>query len=39
MPDDRAAKQRQANLRLALVLASIAAIFFIGFIARRAFLG
>jgi hypothetical protein len=32
-------RQKKANLRLALVLASIALVFFIGFIAKSAFLG
>ncbi len=31
-------EQRKANLRLALVLASVALVFFVGFIARRVFL-
>ena len=30
-------EQRKANLRLALVLASVALVFFVGFIARRVF--
>ncbi|MDQ6684762.1 MAG: cytochrome oxidase small assembly protein [Pseudomonadota bacterium] len=36
LPHGRATKLRQANLKLALVLASIAAVFFIGFIAKSA---
>ncbi len=32
-------QQKKANLRLALVLASIALVFFIGFIAKSAFFG
>ncbi|HEY2135123.1 MAG TPA: cytochrome oxidase small assembly protein [Xanthobacteraceae bacterium] len=36
MTDDR---QRKANLRLALILASIAIVFFLGFIAKSAFFG
>ena len=36
MDDDR---QRKANVRLALVLASIALVFFIGFMAKSAFFG
>ena len=31
-------EQRKANLRLALVLASVALVFFFGFIARHVFL-
>ena len=31
--------QKKANRRLALILASIAVVFFVGFIARMAFLG
>ncbi|MDQ5896280.1 MAG: hypothetical protein QG612_366 [Pseudomonadota bacterium] len=31
--------QRRANLRLALILASVAAIFFIGFVAKIVLLG
>jgi hypothetical protein len=31
-------EQKKANLRLALILASIAAVFFIGFIAKMVFL-
>ena len=31
--------QKKANLRLALVLASIALVFFVGFIAKSAFFG
>jgi hypothetical protein len=34
--DDR---QRKANLRLALILASIALVFFVGFVAKTALLG
>jgi len=30
--------QKKANLRLALILASIALVFFVGFIAKSAFL-
>ena len=33
----RTERQKKANLRLALVLASIALVFFIGFIAKSAF--
>ena len=36
MTDDR---QRKANVRLALILASIAIVFFVGFIARMALVG
>ena len=36
MRDDR---QRKANVRLALVLASIALVFFIGFMAKSALFG
>jgi hypothetical protein len=36
MPSER---QRKTNMRLALVLASIALVFFLGFIAKSAFLG
>jgi uncharacterized membrane protein (DUF485 family) len=32
-------EQRKKNLRLALILASIALVFFLGFIAKMAFLG
>jgi hypothetical protein len=32
-------RQKKANLRLALVLASIALVFFVGFIAKSAFFG
>ncbi|HWK84174.1 MAG TPA: cytochrome oxidase small assembly protein [Caldimonas sp.] len=32
-------RQRKANLRLALVLASIALVFFLGFIAKSALFG
>jgi len=32
-------RQKRANLRLALVLASIALVFFIGFIAKSALFG
>jgi hypothetical protein len=32
-------EQKKANLRLALILASIAAVFVIGFIAQMVFLG
>ena len=42
-PPDAAAMpsehQKKTNLRLALVLASIALVFFLGFIAKSAFLG
>jgi hypothetical protein len=31
-------EQKKANLRMALILASIAAVFFLGFIAKIAFL-
>jgi hypothetical protein len=31
--------QRQRNTRMALILASIAAVFFVGFMAKMAFLG
>jgi hypothetical protein len=34
--DDR---QRKANLRLALILASVAAVFALGFVAKIAYLG
>lgn len=33
------AEQKKANNRLALILASIAAVFFIGFMAKMIFLG
>jgi hypothetical protein len=36
MPSER---QRKTNMRLALVLASIALVFFLGFIAKSAFFG
>jgi len=36
MPSEQ---QRKTNVRLALVLASIALVFFIGFIAKSAFFG
>ena len=39
LPQDRAAQLRRANLKLALVLASIVAVFFIGFIAKSALFG
>jgi hypothetical protein len=32
-------RQRKANVRLALILASIALVFFIGFVAKSAFFG
>jgi hypothetical protein len=32
-------EQKKSNLRMALILASIAAVFFIGFIAKMAFFG
>jgi hypothetical protein len=32
-------EQRRANLRLALILASVAAVFALGFVAKIAFLG
>jgi hypothetical protein len=32
-------RQRKANVRLALILASIALVFFVGFIAKSAFFG
>ena len=32
-------EQKKANTRLALILASIAAVFFIGFMAKMIFLG
>ena len=32
-------QQRKANLRLALILASVAVVFAIGFVAKIAFLG
>ena len=32
-------EQKKANLRMALILASIAAVFFFGFIAKMVFLG
>jgi hypothetical protein len=32
-------RRSKANLRLALILASIAIVFFVGFIAKMAFLG
>ena len=34
-----AEQQKKANLRLALILASIALVFFVGFIAKSAFFG
>jgi hypothetical protein len=36
MPDDN---RKKANLRLALILASVAAVFFLGFMAKMALLG
>lgn len=36
MPD---AKQRQRNVRLGLILASVAAIMFVGFVVKMALLG
>ena len=36
MPDER---QRKANMRLALILASIAVVFFVGFVAKMVLLG
>jgi len=33
------ADQKKANVRLGLILASIAAVFFIGFVAKMIFLG
>jgi hypothetical protein len=36
MTDDR---QKKANVRLALILASIAIVFFIGFVAKMALFG
>jgi hypothetical protein len=42
-PDPGAAmtneQQRKANVRLALILASVALVFFLGFIAKSAFFG
>jgi small neutral amino acid transporter SnatA (MarC family) len=32
-------ERKKANLRMALVLASIAAVFFVGFMAKMAFFG
>ena len=32
-------EQRKANLRLALILASVAAVFALGFVAKIAFMG
>ena len=32
-------RQRKANVRLGLILASIALVFFVGFIAKSAFFG
>lgn len=32
-------EQKKANLRLALILASIAVVFFVGFMAKMIFLG
>jgi len=32
-------EQKKANLRLALILASIAAVFFVGFMAKMIYLG
>ena len=38
--DDRpTAQQRKANVRLALVLASVALVFFVGFVAKLVLLG
>ncbi|MFM2341815.1 MAG: hypothetical protein RLZZ592_1468 [Pseudomonadota bacterium] len=37
--DDRAADRRSANVRLALILASVATVFFVGFVAKIALLG
>jgi len=44
MPDRREPttaqqQQRKANVRLGLILASIAIVFFVGFIAKSAFFG
>ena len=33
------AEQKKANMRLALILASVAAVFFVGFMAKMIFLG
>jgi hypothetical protein len=33
------AEQKKANMRLALILASVAAVFFVGFMAKMMFLG
>jgi len=38
-PDVTRERQRKANLRLALVLASIALVFFLGFIVKSALFG
>ena len=38
-PDGRHARQRKANRRLALVLASVALVFFLGFMAKMVLLG
>jgi hypothetical protein len=32
-------EQKKANLRLALILASVAVVFFVGFMAKSAFFG
>ena len=37
--DDQLVAQRKANRRLGLILASVAALFFIGFLARMMLLG
>ena len=37
--DSSTAQQRKANLRLALVLASVALVFFVGFVAKLVLLG
>ena len=43
MPEDRksmsAEQRRKGNVRLGLILASIAIVFFVGFIAKSAFFG
>jgi hypothetical protein len=39
MTDPRSDVQRRGNLRLALILASVAAVFFLGFIAKIVLFG
>ena len=39
MTDPRPENQRRSNLRLALILASVALVFFLGFVAKIALFG